>query len=678
MAISPRVGAYQQQMLSAGNSDTGQDVFNKKFGDLAFNTLNAKYPKLINLVVTFKVIESYMGEGKALGAFIIRYGSDICYIPVVVNNGHMVSLEMVYYKSEDRIAPLSVEEVKHIEAANRMVQPKAVDPKKVLQENTQQMFHNIFRPPMSSNPVVTASSEDVADLPPQCKEALASVFMEDKELLAKVAEFYDINKLSRSLASPKICLSKEAESPVIKLDELTKEAAAGLSEEEKQTILKRGYLVKNAAIRRNKVKAIATNNVSNKLLESMELIEIPENSTYTGKGFALIVEGVEVVAEPCLFLGGVVITRRGIKRGGTLVVSNFIDGVTKEDLVKFGAKGISELKAYVPQVIDSTTSQEDREQAESYRRAETSSKVRFFFPTRDGKYRDFVSEINRSKSGSWFINNTNGADISEAKNIEDDIFVTVGKYSKAHLNFVKNLNKGWISLGEDSFMLPRKSMYLKALEDTSVFVSSLASLQKLLVRSNTRIGVIKDGPTFNVINKTANTSTKFNSEADAVGHVVKEYGLTKEAVDTLLQSKDVILLEKKAFNETIQDQLPMTPDMGMSQYSMDTGTGYQPQVNTQLLHDTAELGDEDVMDTGMLASLAGDDDIKDLMVDLTPKFTGTLTNIGKTILGFVLNESKLQDHYGQEEYSSVLNNLRKIFTGLGKVVYDLRSYINMN
>jgi len=227
-------------------------------------------------------------------------------------------------------------------------------------------------------------------------------------------------------------------------------------------------------------------------------------------------------------------------------------------------------------------------------------------------------------------------------------------------------------------MLPRKSMYLKALEDTSVFVSSLASLQKLLVRSNTRIGVIKDGPTFNVINKTANTSTKFNSEADAVGHVVKEYGLTKEAVDTLLQSKDVILLEKKAFNETIQDQLPMTPDMGMSQYSMDTGTGYQPQVNTQLLHDTAELGDEDVMDTGMLASLAGDDDIKDLMVDLTPKFTGTLTNIGKTILGFVLNESKLQDHYGQEEYSSVLNNLRKIFTGLGKVVYDLRSYINMN
>jgi hypothetical protein len=91
----------------------------------------------------------------------------------------------------------------------------------------------------------------------------------------------------------------------------------------------------------------------------------------------------------------------------------------------------------------------------------------------------------------------------------------------------------------------------------------------------------------------------------------------------------------------------------------------------------ADMGDEDLFDTGMLASLADNKDIKELLVDMVPSFGDTVTNLGRSILTFTINKKDLEEHYGREQYAGLLGNIRKIFQMLGNVVYDLKSYINM-
>ncbi len=95
-----------------------------------------------------------------------------------------------------------------------------------------------------------------------------------------------------------------------------------------------------------------------------------------------------------------------------------------------------------------------------------------------------------------------------------------------------------------------------------------------------------------------------------------------------------------------------------------------------MVEDMAEFEDPDMMDTGLIGSLAHADDIKSLLVDSRQNFSDTTTELGKSILLFAMKKQEMEDQYGREEYSSVAHNLRTGFSTLGGLVFDLNTYIN--
>ena len=102
-AISPRTNAF----MSEGGGSTPEDsVFERVFSDMAYGLLESKMPDLAAQVVTFKILESDIEEGRGVGVFIIKKPSTELYLPVILNSNSIKPPEMFYAKSIDAFLPL--------------------------------------------------------------------------------------------------------------------------------------------------------------------------------------------------------------------------------------------------------------------------------------------------------------------------------------------------------------------------------------------------------------------------------------------------------------------------------------------------------------------------------------------------------------------------------------------
>ena len=78
-AISPRTNAF----MSPEAQDTPeQGAFVKIFTNLAYASLENKAPKVLQEVITFKVLETDLESGTASGVFIAQRSDSVYYIPV--------------------------------------------------------------------------------------------------------------------------------------------------------------------------------------------------------------------------------------------------------------------------------------------------------------------------------------------------------------------------------------------------------------------------------------------------------------------------------------------------------------------------------------------------------------------------------------------------------------------
>lgn len=659
MAISPTVQAHQAQLIQSQESNTPEQAnFNKKFGLLAFTTLNAKYPKLQEWVVTFKVVDSDQETGYGMGAFIIRKGNDVVYLPVCLAGGAVTSLEMVYDKASDDLYPLVPGEVERIAAANRLGDP-TVAKKSPSVEDTRQLFTNMFRPPSTSNIVIASNKDLLGTLPDAAKEALASHLESNPDLLAKIASFYPIEVLARKLAitgSSKLAAQEDSQIPsVLRLDTLTKEASQALSSDEKQELLQRGYLVRVPS--EGRVKTASTSSLPVELVTELNLVEKPADTPLYGTGYLLKLGGPDISLEKCAVLGNTIITKQGTVRstyrGTPLVLSNFQDGVSREDL--------EELGGYAPSSLPNTITGDES--------------LLVFYPSKHGAYKPF-SDCPEDKHGarSYYMYGATKQDI------EGDIFLT--REHGPSLGFVKNLNSGYVRLGEESYALPKGSILRKNIVDPTRYVESLQVLVKIMMRTTPRLKLVNDGVDLSVTESITQKTAKFRDEATLVEYVTKNYSLSKQAADKLLKDKEVLLLSKEAFTnpsalqEPDRSQASAQTLFGGGQPQMQPQQG-PVQVDQQVLDSTADLEDEELMDTGLLASLSNNDDIKSLLVDLTPTFTESVTSLGKTILIFSSNKDEMEEYYGREQYTTLLSKVRRAFQTLGEILDGLKSYIKM-
>lgn len=683
--ISPTVQQYQQQMQQNQTGTSSEEVaFNKKFGDAAFNILSAKYPQLTKYVITYKVLEAEVEDGSGTGAFIIRKGDSVVYIPIIMYSGKISSCEMIYDKDDQSFEPLSKDTVNQIESSNNLQDPNVVGKPPHI-ESTKQMFHDMFRPPSRSN-VVIASDSAVSNLPNSAKEKIASYFQERPEFLAKVAEFYPIKALGEKLAikQEQIASGPEAPMEVLRLSEITKEASQVLDDDQKEELLQRGYFVPVPDTPR--VKVASVKNLAKDAVTRLDLTEYTPSRGAAVTGATLHAEGADIKGIAAVLAENTVLSEDGYfpasshaplvfrpinadeprsyytdtygyRSTGSTLISGLSDGITANDLLNLGGVMASDAPNFTAQRNVPVNDQTE--------------KVFIFYPTRSGNYQLFPY---------W----TPCKFALSTKKIEDDIYWSE-EFNSENVGFLSHIKKGYVRIGDDSFILPKESIILvKKRRNVSPAIKDISALYRLLNHYNPKLYLTMDAGELKVTDVKAEKTATYRDEADYMRGMIQDFSLSKEAADLLLKEKEILLLDKVAFVQPSPieygNQANAQPTMPFNQ-SQDPQAGQianDYQINDEVMQSAADLQDEDLMDTGILASVASNEDIKGTMVDLLPNFSETVTNLGKVILMFTSAKEDMENHYGSDQYNSTLSNVRKIFKSLGDLVYDLKSYINMH
>jgi len=625
MAVSPLVQQYQQQMAQ-GEEQPQKDektIFNSKFGESAYKSFTSKYPQLVEYVVTFKVIESDTENGRGIGAFIIKYGSDVLYVPTVLAEGSISSCEMVYDKKEDTFWPLIQSNIRDIVNKNKLRDPKMLKQSPKV-DSTRDMFKNMFRPPSSTNPVF-ASNASIDQLPDSAKDRISNYLQGKPEVLAKLAEVYPIKALAEKLSkSEKI--EKQASEPVapdvIGLESLTKEAAENLTEEQKKTILNDGFLVKKA----DTADYVPGKELVTTLVTKYDISQRELKDTY-GTGKIVIFDPSTGNVE---FLPAIITPDRIIYKyngenyfsfcGRSILISEFENYISEQDLNRFGASSVTEPRLHTGASI-------------------------FFYPTKSENF--YKSVIFSAVEYSWQV-------------MDEDVKVYDLNNPTDGLYFSRDITHGKVKnvLPYDSYYLNLDNCgKLKILDNFDEFFSLVNGL-------GVNIRLNEDGAGYTVSDSYKKVVSLPNSREKVAEYLTETYDLGHDSIKTLMETNELFVLRKEASVFTNQPEVQEGPEI--------THTPYP-----EIIDDTIDVGDDELIETGMIASVADDEEAKPMLIDMMPRFVQTSSDIGKTILLMNYEQDSFEDFYGTEEYNNTLSKLRRIFKSIGEIMADLRKYINM-
>lgn len=663
MAISPVVNSFMQQDQQQGPVDAAQ-IFKNQFTDMAFNALRAKFPALINNVVTLKHLASDVEKGTVFGVFVIQSGNDLVYVPVVMADGSIVSCEMIYDKEADQFYPLDSHSAKEI-----ITNSKSSDPV-ILQNNprvedTRRLFQSMVRPPTSSNVILASQRDGVSGLPDNLKEKVCKYLeTENPRLLGKVASFYDVGELALKLSPTG--QEKEAHEKVgqsfVRLDRLTKEAAATLSLEDKKVIRKQGYIIKKAE---NKPTLVVNADAMQKAVETELHLSLYTPETACPKhGFVLCRPDYAPVG-----YGEIIqCTEKGIEFVPVLVSGYYLFG---RDNSRYR--------------IDENTGVLIKDL--SFESIDFSA-----FPhlVSIDKLRQEISQNNRWVSIDVFVPARKGARVWVATGISgmpDEINITDDRIS-AYGNSIQlseKLSLGYLWSNSGVVVVPCDTLFMARGngEDKTPLapVSSFEKLLKLMKVFGVALSTADNGAGINI--NTPEKTASFASEIDAAEWLHGNFGMDSCQIKTVLDNPKTLVFAKSAFLDPDPEMMqgmpdPYAPESAAMVETPESGEFQDaPPPDFAALEDFAELEDPAMFDTGILASFAQYPDAKTLLVEYMPDFLAAEDKIGRVLLLFCSQKKEIEEFYGSEKCSTLIASLRRIFGILGELVASLKLYINM-
>lgn len=685
MAISPNVNAYMQQG-QGGGAQSAEQMFNSQFTNQAYNTLQAKFPGLMNSLVTMKVLSSNLEEGTAFGVFVLKKGADVAYIPVVMSGGGITSCEMFYDKAADQFIPITDATIKEFMAAVSYSDPSILGKKSPYVEDTRHLFRNMIRPPASSNVVLATSREGVAALPNRYKAVLSSYLEnENPQLLGKIAEFYDVEHLAHKLACrPEAPPVQEAPAlpSFLSLDKLTKEAAKLLSRSERAFLMQNGFLIKGAS--EGGTLHVSTEDTLQKDIETVLRLETyPDMRDTAGKS------NTPFFRECPRDLGEPVRVERG-----KLLQQNSA-GVRFADVLLCGKDIIAD-RTYMVMSRRDTVLVADRSHEVS---AEYLDGFSVIFPiekllsrlreaTSGREYPPYVHIhllVPARKSGWLFLDTEDflggSADKWQSSEVGGDVYYAPeNRYNANTIVATDKIAMGYLMDGSN-LLVPRETRcMLSTARDAEPLpcVTSFDVFRKLVCTFGAKLVRNDNGAGVSITDMKEEKTASFRDTTEAAAWLHDKYGMNNSQVKTVLASRQTYVFPKLAFGDMGHGMAPEIAQ-GMEPGAYPQGSMEQPVVgfDPSYLNDFAELGDEEMMDTGILAAFAQDPDIKALLVDYLPDFMQAQDRLGRIILMFGSQKEDLEDFYGSEKYSTLLSSCRKIFQVLGDLVASLKTYVNM-
>ena len=626
MPMAPSVKQHQQEM---GKDQPGyrdeETIFNSKFGETAYKSFASKYPQLMDYVVTFKVIESDTENGRGLGAFILRYGDDVLYVPTVLGEGGIKSCEMLYNKTEDTFSPLIQGTVRDVVNTNKLSEPKALQ-KEPKTDSTREMFQGMFRPPSSTHPVL-ASSPSVDQLPNSAKEKISSYLQNNPELLAKYAQHGSVSSLAERLApvQEKTADVEDQGIPdVIGLDTLTKEAAQKLSQEEKQRVIEDGFLVKKAEVS----DYLPGDDLVSSIITEYNISQKDLKDTYgTGKFIVFDPSSGELRFLPALITPSEILYKyddevRATRCSNDVLVADFEEFISEYDLKRFGASPVTNPRFGGGDVI-------------------------FFYPTKSA---------NCYKASTFCAMNIAWHVMDEDVKVYDLNDPTTGVY------FTRDVEHGKVGS-----VMPYESYYISSdARGGTKAIESFEELFKLINGIGITIRMFHDGAGVTIKDSMNKVAALPNSNTKIAEYLSETYDLGQDGIRDLINSKEVFVFNKEA-----------SMFAGEAQQQIGSETVHKPSPYPEIIDDTVDIGDDELAETGMIASVADQEEAQPLLIDMLPRFEQSNTDLGRTILMMNYEEESFKDFYGSEKYNTMLNKCRRVFTSIGEIIIDLRKYINM-
>lgn len=680
MAVSPNVDAYMAQPAQQAPMQTAEAAFVKEFGTQAFNTLRAKYPAIADRVVTFRTLDSDMDTSTAFGVFIVESGSDVVYIPCCMSGGTITSCEMAYNKAADQFYPLTKDNVREILAANAISEARILS-KSPRVDDTRALFHNMIRPPVSSNVILASEHPGAAALPNRYKDLLSDWLEKERpDVLGKIASFYPVEelayKLARGVEQPQV---KEASlPPFLRLDALTPAIAEKLDARERSSILAHGFITKTAG--ESPVTVVPFSGVSGQLIETELNLTVYTRDTF-GDGNTLYdgrcanqldrqvkywpvmractvgIGDVGLDYQPCLVCGPDILLSNGyvaLNRMQKVLLHDLCNAVSWEFLDKYG---------YV--FPGGRLGQEVGKLGNDW------AHLHVIVPSRNGFTFLDLEECFSVRKNSFHI-----------QDIRNDIVASLGDSRSFEVRITPRIQYGWIKQG-NMLAVPQNSRFFFStaeLEHDVPFLASPETLKTLLVRVGKKLVVSDNGAGIDITDHSIGKTASFTGRTDAAAWLHGTYGMDADQARKVLDAKQSLVLSKTAFEagQSMPD-MQAAPQQMPAQGSMEMPmSGYdRPVFDPSVMEQLAEIEDPELMDTGILATFAQNPDIKTLLVDYLPDFVSAQDRLGRIILMLAYQKKELQDFFGTEKHTTLLSSCRKVFTVIGDLVTSLKLYVNM-
>jgi hypothetical protein len=209
-------------------------LFTQGFSDLAYRAFQKSQPEVMGQVLTFRVLDVDVDEGRGIGTFIVQNDQDIVFVPCVVADNAVKPLDMFYSRTADRFFPFTSEWLRESAKPNVNQLGSGVKAPKTMPTDVD--IRNLVVPPTTGRYsyasnihedawlpfIVTLRKEKIAEqvespkflhlmqrAPDGLKLAFARVLERRPKLAKTFAEFYGAEKISAVLSSRREKVAQE-------------------------------------------------------------------------------------------------------------------------------------------------------------------------------------------------------------------------------------------------------------------------------------------------------------------------------------------------------------------------------------------------------------------------------------------------------------------------------------
>ena len=275
--------------------ETSRQVVEKNLSEIAFATVSEKVPELMDYYIGFDLVEKNDAGTRAAGLMGFKVGKQLIYIPVLFLNGKVKGTEVLYLKNSDIFVHNSTQMVNYVIGQSQQDMgsgrpdkalgsgdaseiaktlglfsepPASVGQKTASFEDGYEDFDSVFDPARATDQKEMSLVEYVKKAGREEYQKIASILTEDG-VWDNVVRFYDPKDLKIQFEQVKVASIttqpvKDKSVCIIKTDDALSDLSktASLNDEEKEALMERGYIIKNAA--EGKVKVFVEDNTNSK------------------------------------------------------------------------------------------------------------------------------------------------------------------------------------------------------------------------------------------------------------------------------------------------------------------------------------------------------------------------------------------------------------------------------